>query len=550
MRKKKLLSLALVAAMVTGLMTGCGEEETDTPASDSGSAEVESEAPADDSSNAASEEAGSEEASATTLDISEPVTLKWYLHGSNVTDDSAVMEKVNEYLGEKLNVTLQPIWGTWGDFDEGSTLAINGGDEVDIYFTCSWSADEYNQYAKKGAWVRLDDPDNNLIAQYGSDVWNALPDVLKEGATTDGVDGYGVYAVPGFKDFGTQNTWDVNVTLLKELGYTIEDVESRSYYEFGDLLQAAKDLKGDNFYPLNVEAMVLERMVTNSVIVNGDSGTCNVLSYYIDPTDVSTDIGSKIENKFGTEEYKKFAEQTREYYLAGYIDPALASAGSANDTLMQHQNAAEYLIGTQSYALGYEVQTSAARGIEVQYVACTPPYVDKTSTQGAMMAISTASKNPERAMAFLNLLNTDSYLMTLLEYGVEGVHYNMDDNGCVVFTDERANYTPWTNGMGNVTLLPALEGQDPNFYSDVFVPYYSNAKGIPAFGYVFDTTNVETELAACANVAGQYALALDAGSVDPATELPAFLQKLDDAGMQKILDEANAQLDAYFATQE
>ena len=45
-------------------------------------------------------------------------------------------------------------------------------------------------------------------------------------------------------------------------------------------------------------------------------------------------------------------------------------------------------------------------------------------------------------------------------------------------------------------------------------------------------------------------MALDAGTIDPATALPEFLQKLDDAGMQKVVDEANAQLDAYFATQD
>ena len=543
--KKKVLSIVLSAVMVASVFAGCGKKE-DVPADSTEESTVEESSAGEDTDAETPSE--DEEAPATALDISEPVTLRWYLHGSNVTDDSAVMEKVNEYLGEKLNVTLEPIGGTWADFDEGSTLAINGGDDIDIYFTCSWSANEYNQFAKKGAWVRLDDPENNLIEQYGSDVWAALPDVLKEGAVIDGTDGVGVYALPGYKDYGTQNTWDVNVTLLEELGYSLSDVESRDYYSFGDLLQAAKDAKGDDFYPLNIEAMVLERMVTNSVIVNGDAGTCNVLSYYIDPTDVSKDIGSKIVSKIGTEEFKKFAEQTREYYLAGYIDPAQANAQTANDVLTSKQLAGDYLIGTQSYALGYEVQASADRGIHVEFVPCTPPYVDKTSTQGAMMAISTASKNPERAMAFLNLLNTDPYLMTLLEYGVEGVHYNLNGEGLVEFTDERANYTPWRNGMGNITLLPTMDGEgDSNFFQEVFVPYYESAKGIPAFGYVFDPTSVETELAALANVAGQYAMSLCAGSVDPETALPEFLQKLEDAGMQKVIDEANAQLDAYFA---
>lgn len=537
--------MVLCIAMTATMLVGCGDKaNTETAAS---AEETTAEETPD---GEATKEAPAEEAAAAGLDISEPVTLKWYLHGSTVNDDKAVMEKVNEYLGEKLNVTLEPIWGTWGDFDEGSTLAINGGDDVDIYFTCSWTADEYNAYAKKGAWVRLDNPDNNLLEQYGSDIWGALPEVLKVGAAIEGSDGYGVYALPGYKDFGTQNCWDVNVDLLEKYGYTLDDIKNTDYYGFGDILKTVKEGEGDDFYPLLVEGAVLERMVTNSIIVNGDAGSLNVLSYYIDPTDVSKDIGSKIENKFATEEYKKFVEKTREYYEAGYIDPGCANAQTANDLRTSKQLEGNYLIGTQSYALGYEVQASQERGIHVEFVPCTAPYVDKTSTQGAMMAISTASKNPERAMAFLNLLNTDPYLMTLLEYGVEDVHYTTNEDGTITFTEAHNDYIPWRNGMGNITLLPAQEGEGKDFFPNVFVPYYDSAKAIPAFGYVFDPANVETELAALANVGQEYALALSVGSVDPATALPEFLEKLEAAGMSKVVEEANAQLDAYFASEQ
>lgn len=535
---KKVSATFMAGIMTVSVLAGCGSSSEPVKSSEN-EANVETTSEAEPSG-------GEEGAEAAALDISEPVTLKWYLHGNNVTDDTAVMEKVNEYLGEKLNVTLEPIWGTWGDFNEGATLAINGGDDIDIYFTSAWTDDEYNQYAKKGAWVRLDDPENNLIEQYGQDIWNLLPGVLKEGAEVEGSDGYGIYAVPVYKDFATQNTWDINVTMLEELGYTLEDIENRTFYEFGEILQKAKEVKGEDFYPLNCGGMVLERMVTNSIIVNGDSGACNVLSYYIDPTDVSTDLGSKIVNKYATEEYKKFVEKVREYYLAGYIDPAMANSSTSSDALSGAQKSANYLIGTQSYALGYEIQASHDRGIHVEYVPCTPPYVDKTSAQGAMMAISTASKNPERAMAFLNLVNTDPYLLTLLEYGIEGVHYTLNENGLVEFTEERSNYIPWRNGMANVTILPPQKEEGQGFFTDTFIPYYESAKAIPAFGYVFDPTNVETELAALANIAGQYAQALNIGVMDPETALPEFLQKLNDAGMQKVVDEANAQLEAYF----
>jgi len=533
---KKVLSIILSLCMLTMLFTGCSKKSDDT--ADTG---------ATDPAVTDTDEPAATTAPEAEVDTLEPVTLKWYLHGSNVTDDTEVLAKANEYLKEKLNVTLEPIWGTWGDFDANSVLAINGGDDVDIYFTCSWSADEYNAFARNGAWVRLDNPDNNLIEKFGTDLWGQLPAVLTQGATIEGSDGYGVYAVPGYKDIATQNCWDVNVDLLEKYGYTVDDIKNTDYYGFGDILKKIKEGEGADFYPLLVEGAVLERMVNNSIIVTGDSGSNNLLSYYINPTDTSAEgaYGNKLLSKFETPEYKKFVDKTREYFQAGYIDPAMGNANQANDTRSAKQLTGEYLIGTQSYSLGYEVQASTERGFKVAMVPCTPAYVDTTSSQGAMMAISTASKNPERAMMFLNLLNTDPFLFTLLDYGVEGVHYDVV-NGEAVFTDKRADYSPWTNGMGNVTQLPPQAGQGADFWTG-FKSYYGSAKEIPVLGYSFNSTNVTNEMGALANVAAEYALALSTGTVDPAEKLPEFVQKLKDNGIDKVVAEANTQLDSFIA---
>lgn len=536
--KKKVVSCMLAAAMVLS-MTACGNSSAPA-ASETAPAETTTE----ETAAAETETGDTEEVAASDL---EPVTLKMYFHGSNVTDDTAVMEKVNEYLQEKLNVTLEPIWGTWGDFDTNAVLALQGGDDVDIYFTCSWSADEYNKFARDGYWVRLDDPENNLIEKYASDLWSTLPEVLTNGASINGADGYGVYAVPGYKDIATQNCWDVNVPLLEKYGYTVDDIKNTDYYGFGDILKTVKEGEGDDFYPLLVEGAVLERMVTNSIIITGDSGTGNFMSYYLDPTDVSKpgSVGVNIVNKFGTDEFKKFAEQTREYYLAGYIDPAMANTNQANDVRSQKQLSGGYLIGTQSYSLGYELQASQERGFEVAMVPCTDAYVDTTSSQGAMMAISTASKNPERAMMFLNLLNTDPTLMTMLNYGVEGVTYELQD-GLVNFTEGRDAYQPWTNGVGNVTILTPTVAQGADFWDD-FKAYYGSAKEIPLLGYSYNSENCETEMGAVANVVAEYMLPLCTGAVDPDATLPEFLDKLDAAGINTVLDDANAQLQEFLA---
>lgn len=471
------------------------------------------------------------------------------LEGNNVTDDAAVLEVLNPYLAEKIGVNIKPVWGTWGNFDD---LAYNevtsGAGDYDMMFTCSWTKNDYSTYAKKGAYVKLDD----YIAEHGADLVAALPALLMEGAVTEGPDGeMGIYAVPGFKDFATMNTWDVNVTLLEKYGYTLEDVQAAGFYGWDEIfakVKAGEEADGSVFYPFVFEGVVVERFVDSAPAIAGDS--TQILSYVMNPEDVSVPgiYGTELQNKFATPEFEKFARQMRAYYEAGYIDPAIAIGETATDTWRNAQNTANYLISSEVSLYGYEYTTSAARGIEVAYVMTTDaPFIDNTSVQGAMMAISAMSDYPEECFKFLNLLNTDPYVMTLLNYGVEGIHYNLNDAGEVEFTDVRANsYTVWTNGLGNVTLLPPQKGQGADFQQR-FAEFYGNSKKLPIYGWTFDPTPVETEIAAIANIKEAYALTLCTGAADVDTILPEFLAKLEEAGIQKVVDEANAQLADFLA---
>lgn len=522
---KKFLAMFLAFAVVLG-MAACGNTpttETTPPASDSNT-----------TANAPAEEL-------------EPVTLRIWFHGSNVTPEASkkVMKELNAYLGEKINVTLEPIWGTWGDFDTATTTALAGGDDVDIYFTCNWSANEYNKYARDGYWVKLDD----MLSTYAPELKETIPEEIWDCAKTNGYDGMGVYAVPGLKDTATQNCWDVNGTLLKELGYDVDAVckAGLDYFspEFEEMMQKAKDAKGSDFYPLLIEPSVLERMVTHSAIITGDLNGANVLSYYYDAEHPGKDTGATLVNKFATDEFAKYAAKTYEYAQKGFISPSCQSTATANDYRSACQASGEYLFGTQSYAFGCELDFSAARGIDVRMVPETAAYMDCTSGQGAMMAISATSKNPERALMFLNLLNTDPTVMTMVNYGTEGFTYNKNDDGTITFIeDARASYTPWTNGVGNVRILPPTDAQGADFWTR-FSAYYDAAEALPYGGFIFDSSVVEKEGAAIANVYAEYAFNLMSGAVDPATALPAFQKKLEEAGIEKFVSAAQEQLKAY-----
>ena len=539
---KKILAMLLALVMVLGL-AACGGGN-DNKAPDAGK-------PATTTPDTTPDDGTADDAPAEpALD---PVTLRIWFHGSTVSPEASakVMESVNAYLQEKINVTLEPIWGTWGDFDTATVTALAGGDDVDIYFTCNWSANEYNSYARDGYWVKLDD----MLPTYGADLLTTIPDGIWECAKTNGYDGMGVYAVPALKDTATQNCWDLNGTLLAELGYNVDEfVEFASmnpdfYYsdEFEEVLQKAKDAKGGDFYPLVGEPVVFERIATGTAIITGDLNGAPVLSYYYDVEHPATDIGSKIVCKYATPEFKKFAERT--YYLSqkGFISPQTQNVDTANNYREACASTGDYLISSQSYAFGCELDYSRARGIDVRMIPTDAPYMDATSGQGAMMAISATSKNPERALMFLNLLNTDPELMTMLNYGTEGYTYNKNADGTISFIDEvRATYSPWTNGMGNVRQLPPTAEQGVDFW-ERFSAYYDSAEVLPYGSFILDTSELSNEATALANVYGQYGFQLMGGATNPDTVLPELPAKLEEAGIQKLLDAANDQLSAFLA---
>lgn len=68
-----------------------------------------------------------------------------------------------------------------------------------------------------------------------------------------------------------------------------------------------------------------------------------------------------------------------------------------------------------------------------------------------------------------------------------------------------------------------------------------------ALGFAFDPTPVKTEMANVTNVIKELGYPLINGMIDPATTLPDFQQRLKDAGMDKIVAEAQAQIDAWKA---
>jgi putative aldouronate transport system substrate-binding protein len=464
------------------------------------------------------------------------VTLTWMYEGNNVTNDTAVMAKVNAYLKTKLNCNLKMKWQTWGDFDNKQTMAINGGDPIDIYFTSSWNTNTYAAMAKKGAFLRLDDPKNNMLKNDSPNLFKTLPSVLAKAAMVKGANGKGIYAIPTYKEIAQQYVWNFNKAILDK--YDIKPSQITDLKSLAPLMAKIKAGEGDDFYPINTDYTVWERALTNSSMIDPSM----MLDYIINPTHPAKS-GTQLNSRYESAAFKSYADTMHEYYQAGYINPAATTnSQSMNETWQKTQTSGKWAFEIYPYYPGYEITQTAQFGYQFEVKPVQAGYICTESSQGAMNAVSVTSKNPDRALMLLNLVNTDPYLRTLLTYGVEGVHYTKANGRITVKPNN--GFSPWAAGLGNVNILPLKVGDPVNLYKELF-PKFDNQEPLPILGYTFDQDPVKTQMAGLNNLATQYSVGLLTGASDPATILPEFIQKIKAAGIDDVVKEANKQLKAF-----
>ena len=168
-------------------------------------------------------------------------------------------------------------------------------------------------------------------------------------------------------------------------------------------------------------------------------------------------------------------------------------------------------------------------------------------------AVSSKCKYPERALEVIEMLNTDEYLATVVRFGPEGVGWTDKDNdGMIEFTEansdskNRYNHQWYAWQLGGLTVSKVPPSSVVGFGK--VLEEFNNA-GTPSsnLGFVLDTEPITNEITACNNVVKEFhdgILVLGQNeNVDKLCD--DFAQKLKDNGIEKILKEVQAQLDAW-----
>ena len=199
---------------------------------------------------------------------------------------------------------------------------------------------------------------------------------------------------------------------------------------------------------------------------------------------------------------------------------------------------------------GWEEEQTKMNGTEtVSWKYGVPTYTGST----VAWFVPTASGDPERAVAFWDLLYSDPVAANLVINGVEGENYVFtgEENKVIAYPegvdDTNASYSrlPWS--WPNSQLGYLFEGDDPTIW-DQNLAFAEEAKVSVAFGFTFDATAVVNEITACTNVYQKYVPALLCGTLDPETTIPILNEEMEKAGIAKIVEEKQKQLDQWKAS--
>ena len=484
MKLRKLAALGMAAIMAAGTLAGCGGSD--------GKKET--------AKNASGE------------DI---VNLKWVIIGNGMPDNyDSWIEKVNDYIGEKIGVNLEMEVIPWGDWDDRRNIIISTNEPYDIIFG---NGNNYMADIKLGAYVDITD----MIPEQMKEFNELMPEKYWEAVKVDDR----IYGVPAYKDSSISNyaVWDKE--LVDE--YNIDTESLTTIESLTPTFEMLKKEKND--YPVYVK----------------NDGVYSIFDVY-DQIGAGTQIlGVRYDDAegkvcFTLEEPEIYSalETFHDWYKKGIINPDAATLTEARVYNMWRI--------AQGWESAGETAWGPDMGKEVVVEKWGDTILSNETVRGSMNMISANSKYPEKCLELLNLVNTT--LRDMFYYGEEGVNFEyVDVNG-----EKRAHKinTDWSMAGYTQGTFFTVTPEDTTTTDQWGEIKALNEAAVPSvmLGFNLDTTEIDSQLANCREIWLRYKSEVMAGVNDPADVVPKIKKELMNAGFQDILDEAQAQVDEFLAS--
>jgi len=452
--------------------------------------------------------------------------------GNSPTDINMVVNEINKISKSKINSTIKMIGINTSNYEQQTRLMLASREKVDLMLTGNMAFMDFSGQVMNEQLLAL----NQLIEKNGPDIKYSVGEFL--GAST--IKGK-IFGIPTLRDEAKAAGYAIRKDLVEK--YKIDTSKIKSLEDIEPVLKTIKKVEPGlaPFFPgqADINGIDTAMRLPGGDILGSDYFFSGVLMN-------AQDKNLKVVNYYETPEYAAMVKLMRKWNLAGYILPEVITNNDSSYTLVKNGKLASFL---QDIKPGIDGQVSRQCAREMVVIPIAPPISTTNVVTSFMWSIPSYCKNPGKAMDFLNLMYSDSNIINLLDWGIEGKHYEKQADGTIYYpTGVNASNTGYGMSSGFIfgnQLLSYVWKGDPVDLWKQMETFNKTAIKSKAFGYEFDSTAVKTEYAACIDIWQQYQKALGVGAVNPDKILPEFIAKLKAAGADKVLAEKQRQLNVW-----
>ncbi len=520
---KTILALLLVATLMLAMLAACGQSED---AQQSGGSTQSGSGSAQNDNDGEIDYGDEDEDEMGNIEF-------WYfdLRMTGADYGQHVEDAINAITEEKINTHVNITWVTVADFQNKFTLAMSGGDTIDL--TQIFTYAKLNTLYANGQLMDITD----LLNKYAPETLELMSDYIGT-YTYDGK----IYGVPTLRNFVTNGYIIMRKDILEEVGMLEQAENLSSWSEFEEIMAAVNDAyAGTGLYALCKGSGRTVMPATGS-LSHGDSfADVEVYDTLGDTLNVVyTDSEGNVSLYQEQEAYQQEIQMAKSWADNGWVYPDSSMVDTHGDELLK-QGVAFATI--QPSEIGVEVTKGNSCGYELVCAKYYDGMIKTSNLTSWGCGVPITAENPAGAVKFINLMYTDAEIMNLLTWGVEGTDYEIEDGQ--VKQPENGYYYEADFLIGNNTLLTPLYGNGADFYDRV-KQTVDAAKCSPYLGFTLDTADLDLVISQITAVVDQYYGAMNCGLYSEA-DYEAYVEKLKAAGVQDYLDAIQTQLNAWMS---
>jgi putative aldouronate transport system substrate-binding protein len=445
-------------------------------------------------------------------------------------DQDMVSEAISELLQEKINASLSLNIIDWGNYDQRMSVMMAAGEAMDLIFTSNWTNDYVNA-VNRNAFIEITD---EMLERLGPNILNGVPEKAWDAARVRG----SLYAIINTQVLARTPGLIYQNSFVDEHNFNMSAVSS-----LADLTPFFEKIRDNNPGIIPIEISTARPIFTDYISRMGMEmfSEDNPAGVYID------DETSTVINIYDTPETRELLALLHGWYRDGIIrSDALIQTDFAADRAAQRTATLINVINPDTVA-NMSSQFNL-RPDEMNAITFSEPFMSTSAIIATMTGISVTSGDPERCIMLYNILycEDDTKIFNMISYGIEGIHFTLD--GDVATQIPNTGYwlvSGWEYGnMFN----SYRQSHDQPLWFPTGPDINDSAIASRLLGFSFDPEPVRSELAQTQAVMDEFRGALFTGVVDPDEVLPEFLEKLEVAGSQKIIDEVQRQINEWKAS--